>query len=352
MLIFKTQTLNSFMRNLCLLFIGVFLAAVTFGQETQKTTAKGKWDRGLSLGIHVGQGGSRNWAAGAEKFSIWTSASLNGYANKKSGKFYWDNSLQLSYGFVNTHSGGFRKTDDEIDFITKPGWAIFSPKAGVALHVNFRSQFYDGYNYNYLNQNLKRKISSFMAPGYLHVAPGFDWKPCAAFSLLITPIAGKFTFVTNEAYSYSFQGGLIPGQFETGGSGQYEKPLAVNYGVDPTREVRFEAGAFASANFAKQIVKNVFWKSRLDLFSGYSNRTEFFGPSFASQRKVEEFHPERVDVYWTNSIQMKVNKFLNVSYDFDLIYDDDVRMFGPNGNVAATQFRSMLGVGVGVIAKF
>jgi len=337
------------MRNLLLLFVGVVLAAVTYGQDSQKKASK--WDRGLSLSFHVGQGGSRNWAPGAEKFSLWTDASLNAFANKKSGKFYWDNNLQLNYGLVNTHSGGVRKTDDKIDATTKPGWSFFK-KGGIALLVNFRSQFSDGFNYNYLNQELKRKISSFMAPGYLHIAPGFDWKPSSSFSLLVTPIAGKFTFVTNEAYSYSFQGGLIPAQYQTDGSGQYEKPLAVNYGVDPRREVRFEAGAFVSANFAKEVMKNVFWKSKLDLFSSYSSRDVFFGPSYASVVKDEDFHPEKVDVYWTNSIHMKVNKFLNVSYDFDLMYDDDIKMFGPNGNVAATQFRSMLGVGVGVIAKF
>lgn len=282
---------------------------------------------------------------------MWTAGSLNLWANKKSDKCYWDNNLQLSYGFVNTQSLGFRKIDDKIDFNTKPG-LLLTKKLGVGFLVNFRSQFYDGYNYNYLNQGLKRKISSFMAPGYLHLAPGFDWKPSSSFSLLFAPAAGKFTFVTNEAYSYSFQGGLIPvaNQFE--GSGEYERPLAINYGVDPTREVRFEVGSFVQANFNKEIMKNVAWRSRLDLFAGYSRRQEFFGPRYASQVEVREFHPERVDVFWTNSIQMKVNKFLNVSYDFDLVYDDDVRMFGPNGNVAAMQFRSMLGVGVGVIAKF
>lgn len=337
------------MRNLLLLFVGVVLAAVTFGQDPQKKTSK--WERGLSLSFHVGQGGSRNWAPGAEKFSLWTDASLNVFANKKAGKFYWDNNLQLNYGVVNTHSGGVRKTDDKIDFTTKPGWSFFK-KSGVALLVNFRSQFYDGYNYNYLNQDLKRKISSFMAPGYLHVAPGFDWKPGGCFSLTVTPIAGKFTFVTNEPYSYSFQGGLIPAQYQTDGSGQYEKPLSINYGVDPRKQVRFEAGAFASANFAKEVMKNVFWKSKLDLFSSYSGRNVFYGPSYSSQVKDDDFHPEKVDVYWTNSIKMKVNKFLDVSYDFDLMYDDDIKMFGANGNVAATQFRSMLGVGVGVIAKF
>ena len=68
--------------------------------------------------------------------------------------------------------------------------------------------------------------------------------------------------------------------------------------------------------------------------------------------KADKAHPEKVDVYFTNSIVMKVNKWLNVAYDFDIIYDDDVRMFGPNADVAAMQFRSMLGVGVGIVAKF
>jgi hypothetical protein len=57
-----------------------------------------------------------------------------------------------------------------------------------------------------------------------------------------------------------------------------------------------------------------------------------------------------VDVYWTNAIVMKVNKFLNVTYNFDLIYDDDVRQFGPNKTSAGTQIRSLLGVGFS--AKF
>lgn len=337
------------MRNLFLLFVGLGLAAVSFGQDTQQKTSK--WERGLSFSAYVGQGGSRNWAAGAEKFSLWTAASLNVYANKRSGKYYWENNLQLNYGVVNTHSGGLRKTDDKIDLTVKPGYSFFK-KAGIALLFNFRSQFYDGYNYNYLNQDLKRKISTFMAPGYLHIAPGYDWKPCASFTLLASPIAAKFTFVTNKPYSYSFQGGIIPVQYQTNESGQYEKPLAINYGVDPARQVRVEAGAFVSANFAKEIMKNVFWKSKLDLFSGYSGRYVFSGASYATVTKDSDFHPEKVDVYWTNSFQLKVNKYLQVSYDLDIIYDDDIKMFGPGGNVAAAQLRSMLGVGIGVIAKF
>ena len=229
------------MRKLFLLFSGILLAGITLGQETEKKTSKGKWERGINLGVHVGQGGARNWAAGSEKFALWMGGKFNIYANKiQTKKFYWDNDLQLNYGLVNTHSAGVRKIDDKIDFSTKPGIGL-GKKAGLALLINFRSQFNDGFNYNYLNQGLKRKISSFMAPGYLLISPGFDWKACPGFSMVLSPVASKFTFVTNEAYSYSFQGGIIPGANQTEGSGQYEKPLAINYGVDPNREVRYES---------------------------------------------------------------------------------------------------------------
>jgi Protein of unknown function (DUF3078) len=340
------------MRKVILLFSGVLLAAVTFGQETEKTTSKGKWERGLSFGLHVGQGGSRNWAIGAEKFSLWTAASLNIYANKtSSGGFYWDNNGQFNYGFLNSHSGGFRKTDDKIDVTTKLGIKPGTTKLGIAFMANLRTQFYDGYNYNYLNQDLKRRISGFMAPGYVHFGFGVDLKPASWFSVFISPLAGKFTVVTNKPYSYSFQGGQIPEEFQTEGFGEYERPLAINYGVDPEKELRKEYGPYLVANFQKEIMKNVSWRSKLELFSGFSKETTFFGPNYSS-RGEEDAKPGNVDVYWSNSVIMKVNKFLNVSYDFDLINDDNVRMFGPTGDVAATQLRSLLGVGVGVIAKF
>ena len=43
---------------------------------------------------------------------------------------------------------------------------------------------------------------------------------------------------------------------------------------------------------------------------------------------------------------MKVNKWLSVTYNLDMIYDDDVRQFGDDGNSAGLQIRSLLGVGL------
>ena len=115
--------------------------------------------------------------------------------------------------------------------------------------------------------------------------------------------------------------------------------------MDPAREVKVEAGGFASVQFNKEVLKNVIYTSKLDLFSNYLKGYVFNPPTYTTFTRTDP-KPQNVDVYWTNLIAMKVNKWLQVTYSFDLIYDDDVRQFGPNGNVAATQLRSMLAVGI------
>ena len=60
--------------------------------------------------------------------------------------------------------------------------------------------------------------------------------------------------------------------------------------------------------------------------------------------------PGNVDLFWTNTLSLKINKWLQVSYNLDIIYDDDIRQFGPEKNRPGTQIRSLLGFGVA--AKF
>ena len=216
----------------------------------------------------------------------------------------------------------------------------------VAGVVNFRSQFYDGFDYDYRGKGYKRRISGFFAPAYVIVAPGLDWHPTDYFSIFFSPISSRLVVVTNRPKSYFYPGG-DPGV----DGGGYEAPLSTFYGVDPDREVRFEAGAYASVNFSKEILKNVSYKSRLDLYSNYLKSYRFtpIGPDQLLTEKIDA-KPQNVDVFWTNLIVMKVNKFLNVTYSFDLIYDDDVRQFGENKTSAAAQLRSLLAVGFS--AKF
>jgi len=308
------------------------------------TTHISGWRFGGVVSLNVGQGSSRNWAAGAEEFSFSTASYVSLWGNLRSGRFRWFNTLDLGYALVNTSSQGVRKNDDKIDFYSKPGYDI-SKTISLATVVNFRSQFRAGFDYDYLDKEYKRKTSAFMAPAYLVIAPGIDWHPVSYFNLFFSPISVRMVFVTNDPNSTYFPDGVIP----VSDGGGFELPLATLYGVDPGRKVRTELGGFLSANFNKEIFKNVKLKSRFDLYSNYLESLRFIatGPGQLEVTKTDP-KPQNIDVLWTTVLALKVNKWLNVTYNFDLIYDDDVRQFGENKMSPATQFRSLLTVGVQV----
>jgi hypothetical protein len=273
-------------------------AAKTLADDT---THKTGWKKGANINVGLAQGNSSNWAAGAERSSLAINTNINLFAVYKTEKSRWINNLDLFYALQKTTSQGTRKTDDRIDYYTKYSRTI-NKKWGFGAVGNFRTQFTEGYDYN---KTPKELTSAFMAPGYLTIAPGFDWTPVSYFNVFMSPISARWTFVS-EKYA---------------GLGQ-------RYGLDPGKASRFEAGAFVSAMFKKDIAKNVNLRSRMDLYSNYLS------------------NPQNVDIFWTNVLTMKVNKWLGVSYNFDLIYDDDVRLFGPNSNAPRTQIKSLLSVGL------
>ncbi len=311
--------------------------------DTSKKSNK-VWKKGGNFSLNVGQGGSRNWASGAEKFSLSIATYANLYANRRIGKWSWDNTLDLGYALVNTSSQGVRKNDDKIDLFSKLGRDI-TKTISVSLVANFRSQFNDGFDYNYLGKGYQRRTSGFMAPAYITFAPGFDWHPTSNFSIFLAPAAARAIVVTKEPKSYLFQAGIIPN------GGGFELPLSTFYGVDPARQVRMEVGGFMSINYKKEILKNINYKTRLDLFSNYQQSSRFVatGPDKLQITNLGP-NPQNVDVFWTNTFNMTVNKWMQVTYNFDLIYDDDVRQFGPTKSSPAAQLRSLLAIGVS--AKF
>jgi hypothetical protein len=309
----------------------------TYDDTTYKYNAKG-WRKGGLFNLNLAQGSARNWAAGAERSSISVAGYSTLFANKKKGKFFWDNTLDLGYAVQRTSSVGTRKTDDKIDFYSKAGQKINDKWALVGVY-NLRTQMTDGYDYNYLSKGIRRRVSGLFAPAYMLISPGIEWKPTSYFSVMLSPISARWVIVSNDPYSYYYENGQIP--LPDGGQ---ETPLAALYGVNPNRKVAMEAGAYLSASFFKEVLKNVSYKSRLDLFSNYAGKRDPI-----TDAKIGA-QPKNIDVFWTNSIAMKVNKFLSVTYNFDLIYDDDVKQFGPNGNSPGTQVRSLLGVGLS--AKF
>lgn len=263
------------------------------------TTHKSGWKKGATLNLGIAQGATSNWAAGGERSSLAINTYVNLFSNYKHDKIRWSNNLDLFYAVMNNSSQGKRKNDDRIDLFSKYTYQM-KPKLGFGMVGNFRTQFTDGYDYS---KTPFARTSTFMSPAYVTLAPGFDWSPTSYFSIFFSPISARFVYVGRPS-------------------------LVGFYGVEQGKKLKMEAGAYLSANFKKEILKNVVYQSRLDLYSNYLN------------------NPKNIDVFWTNVFTMKVNKLLGVTYNFDLIYDDDVRIFGPNGNAPRTQIKSLLSVGI------
>jgi hypothetical protein len=264
------------------------------------------WKKGGSYSINISQGSLSNWAAGGEDFSLSINSVLSLFAFYKKDKHSWDNTFDFNLGYVKTTSLGTRKNDDRIDLLSKYGYALNS-KLNVAGLFNFRSQLFKGYIYD--DDGAKTLSSAFLSPAYILVSPGLDYKPNADLSIFVSPITERWTIVKDDTLS-----------------------AKGSYGVDPGKHSKGEFGAFASINYLKEFNKNITFKSRLDLFSNYKHK------------------PKNVDLYFTNVLNVKLSNILSLTWSVDMIYDDDVRLFGINNDGAALQLKSL--VGIGLLAKF
>ena len=295
------------------------MADLASKKKMEDGKTKGTWTKGGILAINFAQQNSSNWPGTTEKYSIALGASADVFANRKWGKTMkntWDNTLRMNYAFINNQSQGVRKTNDLIDLYSKYGYLLGKKeKWAAAFIVNARTQFTDGYDYS---ETPKRRTSGFFAPATVVVSPGFEWRPCKDFSLFYSPVSARWIIVSNKPYSFNYQGGVKP-------DGTQEQPIALLYGVDPGRQVDIQFGSFLTASYTKEIMKNVAYSSRLDLYSNYLSSS-----------------PLNIDVFWTNNLVLKVNKWLAVTYAWNVAYDDDYR---PKGK-PVTQFFSNLGVGI------
>jgi Protein of unknown function (DUF3078) len=261
------------------------------------------WKTGGLYSLTINQGALSNWAAGGDKSSLAVTSFLNLFAFYKNGKNAWDNNLDVAYGFVNTTSLGSRKADDRIDLLSKYGYEVAKKWYASAL-FNFRSQFTKGYSYP--ADGPKVLTSDFLAPAYILLALGMDYKPNDNFSLFISPITSRWVLVNND--SLSAQGA---------------------FGVEPGKKSKNEIGAYVSANYKADISPNATFKSRLDLFSNYRS------------------NPQNIDLFMTNILAVKVWKFISVNISVDVIYDDDTKSIDKDGNEAGpkVQLKELMGIG-------
>jgi hypothetical protein len=262
-----------------------------------------KWKLKSIFALNGTQSSFVNWNAGGRNNASFI-GSIRANAYYVGTKWKWTNDLNVSFGaikYLDNLPASFQKTDDKID-LSSIGEFKFSKKVFLSLFTGLKTQMIHGFVY----PNDSVIVSSFMAPGYLNVAIGLDYSPIENFSIFTSFLSEKSTFVLND----------------------YLSNLGV-FGVDKGEKSRQEYGAYVRLRYNSNIMKNIEMRSKVELFSNYL------------------VNPQNIDVNAELIFNFKINSIFSALAQWNLIYDDDVKIRDLKGNYGPrTQFKSVLGLGI------
>jgi len=303
------------MKKLTLFLIGFLLFGFISKAQNDADTA---WKTGGDFSLMFSQASFTNWAAGGEN-SLTFNGFANFYARYEKGKSKWENMLSLAYGQTRTGEQGFRKSEDKIDLLSAYGIKA-SDKWYYTANFNFKSQFAEGYDYPYAADTGKIKISDFLAPAYISLGLGMEYRPHDYMSFYLSPATARWIIVNDTLLASKGAFGVEKAYVDD--NGKYV----------PGETSKFEFGAYFRFMFVKDIFKNVNLSTKLELFSNY----------------IE--NPQNIDVNWDTMINMSINSWLSASFGLQMIYDDDTPIAYDKNDLSKTgprtQIKQLLSVGL------
>jgi hypothetical protein len=245
--------------------------------------------------LMLNQAAFSNWIGGGANNVGWL-AGVNYNMTYEKGKDLWENIVILGYGQNNTKGTGTRKTQDVINLSTNYGrefvehWYL---SGGASLQTQFAAGYEDGNNPD------ARKISSFMAPGYVNVGVGVTYRPNDNFTMTLRPANARITFVSDKDLQY-----------------------AGSYGLKNDGDTSlFQFGFLGTAIYKVKLMENINLTNTGSVFSNYLD------------------HPDRLVLAYGAVLNMKINKYISSNITLDLMYD--------HNQIQKTQLKQTLGVGFG-----
>ncbi len=253
------------------------------------------WNSNWTGNLNGGQAAYNNWSqGGVNQISVTASTVFDIYYRKD--RFGYGFSTNLKYGKARLDEEGTRKTDDRIAVNNKFSYQFANPNWNAFANINFSTQFDQGFDYNVDDEEDPVLISEFFSPAYFTQIAGIGYTPADNFAIE-TGFAMKETFVLRSI-------------------------LLERYGLPPEDNFRFEPGYSVAIGLEKNIVKNLSLTSSIETFTNLQR------------------HVNRTDVAFTNELSGKINDFLNMSFQFVSIYDEDFSR--------KAQFKQVLSAGVSV----
>ena len=243
-----------------------------------------------NYGLNINQLTLSNWAAGGE--NTWSGKAFANFSLIYH-KRRFEQRLVGAFAFGISRFGDKRleKQDDKIDLTyalsldSKTQW-------NISAVATFNTQFANGYKY----PNDSTVISSFLAPGYLTLSAGYSYKTKnERFQILLSPLAGKVTFVMNQELADKGNFGVKKGYYEEDGTWVSGENVAASVGVN------------VIINYKQPIGKNFKYITMLNTFYNYI------------ERRDDDRLP--IDVNWENTLEFSITKYISTILFVHLKYD-------------------------------
>lgn len=281
------------MKNTALKVCTLLMLAVPLFAQAPADTAlpKSPWSHSLMGMVSVTQVSFKDWAQGGENALSWT-LSAEGKSERTGEVLDWSNSYKFAFGQARLGGLGLRKTDDKIDLES-----ILTYKLGTFVNpygaATLKSQFAEGYKYD-AQGAITDTLSRFFDPAYLTQSVGFGYKPIKEVKTRLG--AALREIITSRSTRYS---------------------------DDPTtskiEKTKVEGGVESVTDAQWGLMEDILLTVKLELFAPF--------------KKFRQ-----VVVRSDNTIAAKVNKYVSVNLNFQVIHEP---LISPR-----TQFKETLALGL------
>ena len=251
------------------------------------------WTYYSEVELTMSQGALKNWSSGGEN-SLSLISNLRYYWNYNRNKTSWENWMHYRFGFMKNGEEEMRKNEDRFELNSKVGQKAFKHWYYTA-QFNMVTQLFNSYDYP--KDKPRELVANFMSPGDFTLSLGMDYKPNSNFSLVVSPIAGKWTFVRDSS-----------------------KIAPKRYGITEAGK-RFKREAGAQVNLISKL-NNLFKilniNNELKVFLSYEKKDKYITEEESGEMKKRL----PLTVNWKMTIDFKINYFMTTSIYTETIYDE------------------------------
>jgi hypothetical protein len=274
------------------LMLLLIISSLAFAQEVQPapiTLADTSWKHTVIISANITQVSFTDWSQGGEN-ALAYALFLEGKSTYAVDQINWVNSYKFGYGQARLASLGIRKTDDKIDLES-----VFTYKIGGYINpfasASLKTQFKEGVMYDAAGH--ATPVSNFFDPAYLMQTVGFGYQS-------IPEVKTRLGAAVREVITKSY----------------------VVYSDDPTttqvEKVKVEGGVESVTEVNWTLMENILLTAKLEIFA-----------------PVKHFN--HMTVRSDNTLSAKVNKYLSMNLNVQLINDPAVQ--------ARTQIKQTLALG-------